>query len=154
MLGFTSKKIQTSNADKEAVSVWDVYQNTEKIIKTGRLKFRLVFWIIIFISILGYMSFQVLSISKPPYIEIYYPQNDTVVENGVINIKGKTEPESTLLLNNKPIYIDSDGYFDETLVLNPGVNVLTFEAERRYSKKKIVKINVYYSPDSNPLAQN
>ena len=50
-------------------------------------------------------------------------------------------------LNNRQIFTDTNGDFNENLVLLPGYNILTIDAKGRYGKEISKKIHLYLEKD-------
>lgn len=69
-----------------------------------------------------------------PRLYLQEPSDGVVLEEPVIQIKGKAEKESMLTVNGREITIDDAGNFDEKLELAAGVNALEFVVQDRFGK--------------------
>lgn len=58
--------------------------------------------------------------------------NGTKVVDNIVNIKGRAENATNLKLNGREIFIDKAGYFDESIALLSGYNIITIEAEDKF----------------------
>jgi len=76
-------------------------------------------------------TYSVTYDATPPTIELESPQDGQQFElrkNQTIDVKGKTEPNSKVFLNDRLIFAQSDGGFSTTFQLQEGENKLTFKA--------------------------
>lgn len=74
----------------------------------------------------GYLSYQYRSYSGAPKLEIYSPQNSIVVNSEILDVTGKTDRDSVLLINNQRVLLDKDGGFVTSIKLREGLNTLSF----------------------------
>lgn len=65
-----------------------------------------------------------------------------------IALKGTAYNISHLWLNDRPIYTDAKGNFDESIVLENGYSVATLRAVDRYGRSTIVAQDLVYVPAS------
>ncbi len=94
----------------------------------------LIFIIIIFFS---YLSFYLLKAREMPELLIYEPQNNISIEDNVIKISGKTDPNANLTINGKTILLESNGYFSTKIDLKQGVNQINIVSQKKYSQENI-----------------
>ncbi len=78
------------------------------------------------------------AITKPPKLDIFEPNNDIVINNYQIKIKGETEKEAKIFINNREIFCSQNGDFSETLDLKKGVNIVKISAQKKYGKDSVV----------------
>ncbi len=101
---------------------------TPKIIRVAGI-------LILVLGLFFYLWMQLTSLAAPPMLEIYEPaSNITIIEN-IIKIKGKTEPEVELFINDKLISIDGQGNFEESVGLTQGMNTLNVKAKSKVGKE-------------------
>ncbi|KKW22557.1 MAG: hypothetical protein UY65_C0021G0010 [Parcubacteria group bacterium GW2011_GWA2_51_12] len=84
---------------------------------------------------LSYLYFQVSSLSRAPRLEVYSPEADGIVNEANILVRGKTEPDATVYLNNQAIVTDVNGEFRENLSLGPGPNQLVIKSVNKFGKE-------------------
>lgn len=65
-----------------------------------------------------------------------------------VTLTGKTYNISRIWLNDRPIYTDAKGNFEETLVLENGYTIATLRAEDRYGRATTVSKPFMYIPAS------
>lgn len=79
-----------------------------------------------------------------PVIVISSPDEFQVINKNSAEIKGRTQPESTLTINGQKIEVSGDGSFSEEISLLPGTNTITIQATNRFGKTTEVKRNVKF----------
>lgn len=87
--------------------------------------------------------------SQKPNLEIFSPlENQTF--NGSANqkivIKGKTDPENTLFINDRMIILPISGNFEYRFNCNPGLNTVTIIATNIYGSQSVKVLNLTYNP--------
>jgi transcriptional regulator with XRE-family HTH domain len=91
-----------------------------------------------------YLGLKVEAIVRPPTLSIFTPEDNILVKEGVITFSGKTELEARLEINGQKVLVDEDGYFDEQLDVQPGLNVITVSARRDHSKENVIERKVVF----------
>lgn len=74
-------------------------------------------------------------------LELIEPQNNIVVNNSSLKIKGKTNPKVEVFVNEKELISDEKGEFETVLTLDEGENVITIVAsddKGNYAEKELV----------------
>ncbi len=94
--------------------------------------------IIIVIILLTYFGFQISRIFRPPELIIYEPSQNLVTQANFIEIKGKTEKEARVFINEKEVFLDQQGEFKATLDLQKGLNLIKISAVKKHSKENLV----------------
>ena len=92
-------------------------------------------------------SYLITRDSEAPILEIEEPQDGAVIElkkNRTVTIKGKTEPEAKVLINDRLVLADKDGNFVSNYYLAEGKNELKFEATDRATNKTQKTIEVEF----------
>lgn len=89
--------------------------------------------------ILGYAYFQSELLAHGPQFTFIEPASGTMFEEPLVNIRGKVERVSDITLNGDHIFIDEEGNFSEKILLSPGQNIITLEAQDKFGRK-ITKI--------------
>lgn len=96
-----------------------------KILFTPGLVLSVIAVVLVFLFF-GYLFYQYRSYSGAPKLEIYTPQNSIVVNSEILDVTGKTDRDSVLLINNQRVLLDKDGSFVTSLKLKEGLNTLSF----------------------------
>ncbi len=82
-----------------------------------------------------------------PNLEISTPEENAVVPQEMV-IKGETDPNVTLLVNDEPATVESNGEFSKTLTAFPGKSTITIEAENTFGRQTVIKRTVQVRPGS------
>jgi cytoskeletal protein RodZ len=90
--------------------------------------------IIIIISFLGYLGWQLAALISRPKLIIFQPKDKTVVSQEVA-VEGQTEQGITVTINGQEIKINQDGSFSQILSLTLGEHTITVAAEGQNGKK-------------------
>lgn len=105
---------------------------------------RRAFIIVIVLAVLVFFGIKVEQIFTPPTLNITYPQDGSVIESKHITISGKSEPEVELVVNNKEIFVSSDGSFSAEIDLQKGLNLIKITAKKRYSRSQEKEIRLLF----------
>ena len=123
-----------------------------------KYKFERGFNIRLFVIILSvfllifYGIFNARNLIIGPTIEIFSPISEETREN-VLTIKGRAKNIALLSLNEKPIFVDKQGLFEEKLLLSPGSNTIEIRARDRFKKEIIKTIKIYYKQSPEPYGE-
>lgn len=79
-----------------------------------------------------------------PQIEVSYPHNGSVLTSDLIKVRGHVKNSSHLFLNDRKIFTDEDGSFEEELLLHYGYNIIEISALDRVGKTKDKILQVVY----------
>ena len=106
----------------------------------------IVFVILLFAGLLGYVGYSVKNFTSAPNLEISSPSTESVIHEDSVKIIGKTDPGATLQINDQTVFIDDKGNFQESVKLQPGVNNIELRATNRIKKEtvKVIKILAEY----------
>lgn len=102
--------------------------------------------ILLGVLIVGYSIFQAQKILGGPSITVLSPINGATYTTTLIELKGVAKNVSTLMLNDRPLYTDKLGNFSDTLLLNPGYNILKLEAKDKFGSGTQKMIEIIYKP--------
>lgn len=112
-------------------------EGTKKIIKASIL-------LIISFVIIGYSYFASRDYIKGPEIIIFEPQNGSALSTSTVIVKGQALRIQEITFNNRPILIDEQGNFTETLLLFPGYNISVIYAKDKFDRSTEYKIELVY----------
>ncbi len=106
---------------------------------------------IVIIAIFFYIGRSINNIISPPELTIEYPLDNIIITAHQIEIKGKTEPEVNLAINNRPLLSDQAGNFSLQIDLQTGLNVIKITAQKKHSKEQIIYRKIIVNdPATNP----
>jgi hypothetical protein len=99
---------------------------------------RLLFLLIIG-GFLGYLVFEGRTLIFPPPLKLFSPPENLETTEKNVEVIGQTEPGVKIVINGSSILPKENGYFQKTIVLQPGLNILEIKALKRYARPKILK---------------
>ena len=121
--------------DSEFLRVLPIGLSEKQEIPFRRLRLTYTNLLIVFAFILlaGYILFQYrYAIINPP-LDVNSPRNDQVFSKSVA-ITGKTDPNSTVFVNEEPVSLDKDGNFTKKIDIFPGKAIIRIKAINRLGK--------------------
>lgn len=78
--------------------------------------------------LLGYAIYH----ARSPVFSLIEPEDRIITHDFNMRFRGVANPRTELTLNKQPVYIGSDGAFQVTVMLHPGVNILTLEGRTTF----------------------
>ncbi|OGM26039.1 hypothetical protein A3D00_02485 [Candidatus Woesebacteria bacterium RIFCSPHIGHO2_02_FULL_38_9] len=103
---------------------------------------------LVFIIVFVYLAFQYIHFVKPPDLTLFNPREGQILNEGRVEVSGKTDPNALVKVNNQPALVNDDGIFTAEIDLLEGENTVEIKAISRSGKETMVsrKIKV----ESNP----
>lgn len=86
----------------------------------------------------SYLIYSYLRFAGSPELAVASPENNITVDTDSIPVTGKTDPNSTLTINDQPIRLLENGSFAVSVPLEPGLNTLTITATNKYQKQTTI----------------
>ncbi len=105
---------------------------------------RLFVIILSVLLLVSYGIFNARNLIMGPTIEIFSPAKDMETEENVLTLKGKARNITFISVNEKSIFVDMEGLFEEKLLLSPGSNIIEIKARDRFKKETRKTIKIYY----------
>ena len=99
--------------------------------------FKTLFAILFIAIFVGYIFGQTKKIFLEPFVHIYYPPKELVTYDFVLEVKGETEKEAIVKINEKQIFLGKNGFFKESISLQKGINVIKISSTKKYSKENV-----------------
>lgn len=100
--------------------------------------------IVFFLLLILYTLFQARFLILGPVINIESPHDGELVDQSVIMIKGTAQNIAYISLNDRPIFIDSKGNWNERYALSPGLSVITLRAKDRFGRETEKTLRLVY----------
>lgn len=99
-------------------------------------------------AIFTYIAISVRQFTSPPNLEISAPSSDQVIKEDKVEIIGKTDEGSTIMINGQNVFIDEVGNFRQEVKLQPGLNTFEIRSINQLKKEnvKIVKVLAEIAP--------
>ena len=112
---------------------------------------RLFVVIVSALLLISYGIFNARNLIIGPTIEIFSPAaTETETAENVITVKGRAKNITFISLNERPIFVDPEGLFEEKLLLSPGSNIIEIKARDRFKKETLKTIKIYYKQSPVP----
>ncbi len=83
----------------------------------------------------GYLFIQYRAFTGEPALTVITPKEGEILKSTTVSVRGETDRDATLYINNQKTSIDSSGAFHQDVILNPGINTLLIESESKLGKK-------------------
>lgn len=99
---------------------------------------KLTFFLGIFaivLLIVGYLGVQYFQFTRPPQLDVTDPVENQVIVTRSYVVKGQTEKDASVKVNNQPVVVKEDGSFETEIELNETTKVIYVEAISRSGKK-------------------
>jgi len=101
---------------------------------------------LLLIIFLLYLGNQYLKIGKAPAFILSSPANQQIVATSRAVVEGKTDADTTVMINGVSAIVRDDGRFYEQVPLTAGVNKITISATSRFGKVTTIIREVGYQP--------
>lgn len=112
--------------------------------KDAKIWVKIGFFTFLALVILGYSGFQARKIIEGPELKVTSLKTGVVLKNQLVEIAGIASNIKDISLDNRPIYIDEQGHFNEKLLLFPGYNIIKLKAGDKFGKVTEKTIEVVY----------
>ncbi len=97
---------------------------------------------VIMLAVVSYIGVQIQTIVSAPNLIVLEPSDGHLTELATVLVTGKAEDGAQVVVNGERVLMLSDGYFEKEVVLERGLNVITIEGSKRYSKSAITRRRV------------
>lgn len=102
--------------------------------------------VLLFTSFAGYLGYQYFQLLGPPVLALEIPAQDISTTEYTVEIKGRTDPEATISVNDQLVVLDKGGYFSLRLPLNVGTNSILVTATSKGGKTSTLTRLVTLTP--------
>lgn len=97
---------------------------------------------VIAILLFGYIYIQSERFLSGPQLSITSPRNGASFSSPVITLAGEAKNISRITLNDRPIFVDERGFFEEEVLLHPGYNVTKIRVEDKFKRVREKKLEL------------
>lgn len=97
------------------------------------------------VIILGYGVYRTKDLVQGPLLSIEYPKHGAHLTEAGLVLKGKAWHSHEVKVNDRPIFIDESGDFEEQLLLFYGYNTITIQAKDKFGRKVSETLEVVYN---------
>jgi len=141
-LGLSSGKIlalfRRQFREKEKKLLLFKKPSSEPFFKITPKRIKLGLVLILFFLFFGYLTRQYQFLTYGPSLVLFEPQENVVIHQDKIVIKGRTDVDARVFINNEEIYLNENGEFTQEISVSEGVNQLVIFAENNSGKKKTI----------------
>ena len=99
--------------------------------------------VLVVLLIAAYALWRSLNYARGPQILITEPLNGASISTPTVMLRGQVERANTITLNGKVVLIDEQGNFNETIIIFPGTNILTFEARDQFERSVQTQLRIF-----------
>jgi cytoskeletal protein RodZ len=90
-----------------------------------------------------YLWFEYRFLVGVTYLEVSQPIDQVSVDNPVVQVVGKAEPEARVEINNQVVGVDQEGNFSQELTLTESSSKIAVTATSKFGKKTEVDRTVF-----------
>lgn len=105
---------------------------------------RIALWGLVCV-IIAYAYYQSRAVLAGPQIALSYPQPGSTVTEALISVAGVATHAKELTLDGRPIFVDLEGRFAESLLLHPGYNIIELTARDAQGRSIRETLEIIYS---------
>jgi hypothetical protein len=109
---------------------------------------RIAATVVAVLLIAGYASYRSLPYLRGPQIHIFQPLNGSSIATSTVTVIGRAERVNSLSLNDNPLQVDEEGDFKQTLIVFPGVNVITLKAADQFGRFTVTELRLFGAMES------
>lgn len=106
--------------------------------------------LVIVMAFFTFLFFQYREFTDAPTLNLYYPEDNIVLQSDVLDITGKVELDSEVFINSQKILTNTDGTFLTSVKLREGINTISIKAVNKLSKETELIRNIIYRPEQPP----
>jgi len=103
--------------------------------------------VLVFVSLIvfSYLGYQLYQYNLPPDLEVTSPLGGQRVVSDLIEVSGSTNSESSVTVNNQPVFVDEDGNFNSSLKVSSQTNEVVIVSRLRSGKETTLQIPIEVS---------
>ncbi len=99
--------------------------------------------ILFFLFIIIYAKSRTSFLSQGVSLSVENIENGQSFSSQVLELKGTAKRAVLLTINDREVLIDENGEFQETVILNPGLNTLTIEEKDKFDNYKYLEYQLW-----------
>lgn len=112
----------------------ETFTKQKNVLSGFRLGPTTIMFGLVLLFIVGYMLFQYHAAFLSPMLSVSQPQDNAVISSQVVTVIGKTEPNTTVTINDLPAYTDKDGNFRKDVSVFSGQSTIVVKAENNFGR--------------------
>lgn len=103
------------------------------------------------LAIFFYLAFQINGFAAAPELVISNPSNNSIIDSESVELRGNTNQQADVYVNEQKIQVSEDGSFAIDFQLIPGINVIQVKSRNKAQKEKLLTYTVEYKSQSARL---
>ena len=111
----------------------------------GKTKIKIFLLIFGLLSISSFTLFELRKVISGPKINLDCNCDYVQSEQNTYKLSGKTKNVSEIIIGDRKIYMDTEGSFQENILLYPGTNLITIKSLDKFGKEVKKEISIYYT---------
>jgi hypothetical protein len=119
-------------------------RNASFYVKTGSVG-------LLILIILGYAFFQAHNLIFGPHITLTSPLNGATYTDRVVEVRGIATNAAYFSIDDKPVLLDKNGAFDESLLLPLGYTIIKLDAVDQFGKSIEKTVQIIYQPPKDSV---
>jgi hypothetical protein len=104
--------------------------------RPGPNRIQFIAGIVLVFVIIAYSTYAFWDYVDGPKLLITFPQDGYSTTSPLISVTGTAERAQFISLNDRPIYIDEQGNWKETLLLQPGYTIIKAFVRDRFGREQ------------------
>ncbi len=111
-----------------------------------------IFSAVLLSGFFAFLFFQYKAYTDAPSLDLFYPEDNMLSENDIVDITGRVELDSEVFINNQRIINNSDGSFLTSIKLREGINTISVKAVNKLNKEtEIIRTIIFRPTKEMPL---
>lgn len=106
---------------------------------------RTLITIAFFALFLLYGAFEAIKLFLGPSLVIESPKDLSTIEDPFVSVNGFVKRVAYITINDRQIFADTEGYFEDKLLLLPGYNIIQVEVKDRFGKEVTKELKLWYN---------
>ena len=94
---------------------------------------------VVLLVVLVYLGVSYLNFIRPPFLELQEPVDNQLVVKKALFVRGKTNPEAFIEVNNQPVLVGEEGYFETEIEIFEGTEEVFVRAKSRSGKETVIR---------------
>lgn len=98
---------------------------------------------LVIVAIVGYLGIELGRVVSPPKLVVESPAASGVISTQSLEVRGRTDPEASVVVNGQAVAVSQDGRFQQLLNLIPGRNTIQITAATKRGKQYTVSRDIF-----------
>lgn len=104
--------------------------------------------VLLFLFIVIYAHSRTAFLSQGVSLSVENLEDGQTIPSRVLTLEGSAKRAVMLTINNREVLIDEKGGFKDTIILYPGINILTIEAKDKFDNYKKLEYTVWHQSET------